>query len=171
MIWKSRNDLFWNQCSINPNEVVASARSVLDQWKNVQDRTFDRFLGYMSPEDGNEHWTLPSYNSVKINSDATIFEESDTYGIAFIVRDSAGQLVEAKTKSWRGKVSAEMAEVMGIREALTWLKQNGLRNVTVESDCMSMVQAIRSSFLCFSDFGKFGQRMLTFIDKIKVHKH
>lgn len=154
MVWKSRNDLIWNQRSMEPNEVVESACSVLDQWKNVQDRSFDRFLGYMTPEDGCEHWSLPSPNSVKINSDAAIFKESNKYSVAYVVRDSAGQLIEARTKSWSGHVSAEMAEIMGIREALSWIKQSELSNVILESDCLPMVQAVRSSFLCFSYLGR-----------------
>ncbi|XP_074378086.1 uncharacterized protein LOC141719606 [Apium graveolens] len=75
MVWRSRNELIWNQRTIDPNEVVLSAHSILDQWSNVQDRSYDQFLGYMTPDDGMERWSKPVENSVKINSDAAIFDE------------------------------------------------------------------------------------------------
>lgn len=59
MIWKNRNDLVWNQRSIGVTEVVESAKSILDQWKSVQDKSFDIFLGFMTRDDGHEHWCVP----------------------------------------------------------------------------------------------------------------
>ena len=52
MIWKHRNELVWNQRSLEITEVVESAYSILNQWKSVQDRTFDQFMGYMTQNDG-----------------------------------------------------------------------------------------------------------------------
>lgn len=129
--------------------MVESALSVLNQWKSVQDRTFDRFLGFMSLEDGDEHWSLPSSNSVKVNSDAAIFRETSCYSYACIVRDDKGSLIEARSKCSRGRTSADLAEAIGIREALSWVKNEGISNIVVESDCLQIVQAIQSSFMCF----------------------
>lgn len=42
-----------------------------------------------------------------------------------------------------------MAEIMDIREALSWIKQNELSNVLLESDCLPMVQAMRSTSRAF----------------------
>lgn len=89
MLGKNMNDLVWNQRSLEPFEVTESAISVLNQWRSVQDKTFDRFLGYMTYEDGDEHWHPPLSNSVKVNTDAAIFEETVSYNHAFIVRDHA----------------------------------------------------------------------------------
>lgn len=154
LVWRSRNELIWNKRSIDPNEVVLSASSILDQWSSVQDRSYDQFLGYMTPEDGMERWSKPVGNSIKINSDAAIFAELNSFGCAMVVRDSSGQLVEASVKKFTGKTSVETAEVMGIREALSWVKQMDVHNVTIESDSLSMIQAIRSAFPCFSYLGR-----------------
>lgn len=97
MLWKNRNDLIWNQRSMEPSEVVISANSVLNQWKSVQDRTFDRFLGYISQDDGDEHWHPPLTNSVKVNSDAAIFKDSNCYSYAIISRNHRGELIEARS--------------------------------------------------------------------------
>ena len=53
---------------MDPNDVVQSAYSVFNQWTSAQDKTFDRFMGLMTPEDGHEHWQLPKTNRIKIHS-------------------------------------------------------------------------------------------------------
>lgn len=42
-----------------------------------------------------------------------------------------------------------MVEAIGIREALSWVKEKGVNNAVVESDCLQVVQSIRSSILVF----------------------
>lgn len=159
MLWKNRNELIWNQRSLDPSVTVESAFSVLNQWRNVQDRTFDRFFGLMSNEDGDELWKLPLLNSVKGNTDAAIFEETGFYSYVFIARDHNGDMITAKTFCLRGRPSPEMAEALGIREALSWIKSADHDNVILESDCLQIIQAIRSSFLCFSYLGRVGQEL------------
>lgn len=154
MLWKSRNDLRWNQSSLGATEVVESAYLVLNQWKSVQDRTFDHTLGYMSQEDGDEHWSLPSVNSVEVNTDdAAIFKESNCYSYAFVIRDHEGNLIEARSSCLRGCPSVELGKALGIKEALSWVKNADLNNVTVESESLQIVQAVRSSFMCYSYLG------------------
>ena len=41
MIWKHRNELVWNQHRSEITEAVESTYSILSQWDDVQDRTFD----------------------------------------------------------------------------------------------------------------------------------
>lgn len=108
----------------------------------------------MSQNDGDEHWHKPTVNSIKINSDAAIFEDSNSYGHAYIIRDHEGQLIEARTKCFPGRIHADLAEAFGIKEALSWIMVKGYSNVTVESDCLQMVQAIRSSISCYSYLGR-----------------
>ena len=78
------NDLAWNQHSLDSTKVIESAISVLNQWKSVQDKIFNRFMSYMTKEDGDDHWNPLSLNSVNINTDAAIFTESDLYSHAFL---------------------------------------------------------------------------------------
>ncbi|XP_074378344.1 uncharacterized protein LOC141719879 [Apium graveolens] len=154
MLWKNRNDLVWNQHSLDSAGVIESIMSVLNQWRSVQDKTFDHFMGYMTQEDGDGHWNPPSFNSVKINTDATIFKESDLYIHVFVVRDHNGRLIEAESKCRRGTMSPDLAEALSVREALSWLKEKDYGNIVIESDCLQVVQAIRSSFICVSYLGR-----------------
>ncbi|XP_074356204.1 uncharacterized protein LOC141695896 [Apium graveolens] len=104
----------------------------------------------MSHNDGDEHWRKPMINSIKINSDAAIFEDSKCYGRAYIIRDHEGQLIEARSKYFQGRLHSDLAEVFGIKKALSWIMMRGCKYVIVESDCLQMVQAIRSSIYGYS---------------------
>ena len=66
-----------------------------------------------------------------------------------------------------GSPSAELAEAMGIREALSWVKNQNLSNVVLESDCLQIVQAIRSSFLCFSLLGRVVKECRVLLTSLK----
>ncbi|KAK1395641.1 hypothetical protein POM88_005504 [Heracleum sosnowskyi] len=71
--------------------------------------------------DGSELWNKP-YRRIKLNVEAAIFEEDMQFGNSFLVRDFAGMLVTARTHCQMGVVDPELIEVLGIREAVSWLK-------------------------------------------------
>ena len=112
------------------------------------------FFGLYEPRRRCGQWHKPEHNSVKINTDATLFEEPNRYSYAFVIRDHCGSLVEAGSKCRYRRVSPEFAEAVTTREALSWLKNKNLVNVVLESDCLQVVQLIRSSFSSFSYLGK-----------------
>lgn len=100
---------------------------------SAQDRSFDHCsLGFMQ-QDGDEHWVLPTDNK-KVNRRCDIY--------AFVVRNHDGMLIEARSSCRPGHISPEIAEAMGIREALSWIKNQNERDVVVETDCLVAVQAI-----------------------------
>lgn len=154
LLWKNRNDAIWKQRSVDSSELVNSAFSILNQWRSVQDKNFDHFLAFVNPEDGVEQWHKPENNSVKINTDAALFEEPNRYSYAFVTRDHFGSLVEASSKCKLGRVSPEFAKAVSIREALSWLKNKVFANAVLESDCLQVVQLIRSSYSSLSYLGK-----------------
>lgn len=51
-------------------------------------------------------------------------------------------------------VSSVMAEIMAIKEALSWIEDTGWMNVIVESDSLVSVQVIRSKVSMLSPFGR-----------------
>uniref|UniRef100_A0A803NFH5 RNase H type-1 domain-containing protein n=1 Tax=Cannabis sativa TaxID=3483 RepID=A0A803NFH5_CANSA len=124
-LWKSQNSLVWNQKSVEVANVLVLTRTTLNQWNYAQDRQFDLSFGLMNPEDGNDHWQAPKENTIKINMDATIFESTTRYSYSCVARDHAGRLVEARASCRQGAVKPEIAEAVGILEALSWIKQQG----------------------------------------------
>lgn len=87
---------------------------------HVPNKTFDASLGFMTPEDGRVAWQAPTYDRIKVNTDAALFSNLHRYSHAQVVRDHNGALVEAMSRCYPGIVSPDLAEAMGIREALSW---------------------------------------------------
>lgn len=167
MLWKNRNDLIWNQRSLEMFEVVQSAKTNLIQWQSVQDRTFDRFMGFMTHEDGQERWSPPMCNRIKINVDAAIFDSSSCYSYAMVIRNHNGELLEAVSSCKQATITLELAEAVSIKEALSWVKNQGKENVDIESDCLQVIQAIRCSFSNLSYLGKMVQECKQLMNELK----
>uniref|UniRef100_A0A803NL50 Reverse transcriptase zinc-binding domain-containing protein n=1 Tax=Cannabis sativa TaxID=3483 RepID=A0A803NL50_CANSA len=70
------------------------------------------FIGYI-PGDGAEQWVAPSANSIEINVNATVFNETHNYGVGVVARDSNSLLVEGCTKLFQGSVDSMVAEAIG----------------------------------------------------------
>lgn len=153
-IWRNINEVVWNQKGEESDKVVDSAKLIFNQWFNVQDVSFDNSLGFMTPEDDREHWECPKEGTVKINTDAAIFSDSNQYSYSMIARNHAGELMEAKASCKQGKVDPELAEAIGIREALSWLKGKPWTEVTMETNCLIVVQALRCSSVRLSYLGR-----------------
>ncbi|KAL8106197.1 hypothetical protein AgCh_029847 [Apium graveolens] len=51
-------------------------------------------------------------------------------------------------------VSSIMAEVLAIKEALSWIKSKGCNKVVVDSDCLTAIHAIRSKTRMVSPLGQ-----------------
>lgn len=90
-------------------------------------------------QDGREQWQPPSLNRVKVNVDVALFDDLNRYSHALVVRDHNGTLVEASSKCCPGLVSPEIAEALGIREALSWIKKAKQNDVIVETNYLSVV--------------------------------
>ncbi|XP_074351598.1 uncharacterized protein LOC141690721 [Apium graveolens] len=149
-VWKSRNELVWNQRGMSVIEVVESVKSLLYQWQSAQDKTFDSFLGLMTREDGADHWRLPTEGTVKVNTDAAIFSSSDHFSFSMVARSHSGEMIEAKYVGRKGVIQPELAEAIGVKEALSWVKKNKWTKVEVETDCLVVVQAVRSNAIKLS---------------------
>uniref|UniRef100_A0A803NQC8 RNase H type-1 domain-containing protein n=1 Tax=Cannabis sativa TaxID=3483 RepID=A0A803NQC8_CANSA len=151
-IWLARNDILWNKKSTTVLEVVRSARTNLDTWKNAQTRVFTPLLN-VNFSSGREHWVKPVLTKFKINVDGALFDSENRFGIGCIIRNGEAKMVEAFSKSKIGKVSPEIAEVIGMKEALSWIKQKDLSDVEIETDSLVVVQAINGSVQMPSQFG------------------
>ncbi|XP_074324344.1 uncharacterized protein LOC141661259 [Apium graveolens] len=133
-IWKCRNDLIWNQKCLEAQKAANSARN-----------------------DGDERWTLPTENQTKVNTDAAVFVSSKRYSYAYAARNHNGELLEARLKCKEGSISPECAKIMGICEALSWIKAKHIENVVVETDCLVAVQVVRGAAAMLSYFGSLVQ--------------
>ncbi|XP_074374335.1 uncharacterized protein LOC141714732 [Apium graveolens] len=120
-IWRARNDLVWRNKRWSPMKIVAKAWEYLSQWMLTQNRFH------------------------VITADAAIFEDQEASGIGLIARDHYGRLLLAKTRCYREVMQPSLVEAIAIKEALSWAKNWSDTAVTIESDCLAVVQLIRSA--------------------------
>lgn len=82
-----------------------------------------------------------------------MFERESAYGFGIVARDSLGHIVDLRARYQGGTYPAEVVEALGIKEALSWLKDKGWNKVDIETDSMVTVKAIFSNQIMSSTFG------------------
>lgn len=95
--------------------------------------------------DGAMIWAKPQQNEVKITLDAAVFEGRGVLGCGIIARDHHGHLILAKTRLISETLNPTLAEAISVKEAPSWSKEMKWDTVTVESDCLVVIQLIRSA--------------------------
>ena len=83
---------------------------------------------------------VPGDNMIKVNRDAEIFGATNCYSYAFAARNHRGEVMEARSRCSLGNIAPENAEAIGVKEALSWIKKQRVKNVMVETDCLVVVQ-------------------------------
>ncbi|XP_058008112.1 uncharacterized protein LOC110638724 [Hevea brasiliensis] len=98
-------------------------------------------------------WKPPDVGYVKCKFDTVLNHSSRTAGYGAVIQNSDGQWVMGKATRLVRTSDPILAEALGFKEVLSWLKGLALSNVQVESDCLQVVNAIHGSLLDFSYFG------------------
>ncbi|XP_019190315.1 PREDICTED: uncharacterized protein LOC109184732 [Ipomoea nil] len=148
-IWQARNEAVWN----DRTPVATSARDSMLRNQQL------RLATYVTPRcapgamDINQQWSLPPINVLKCNVDAATFE--DGVGFGAVIRDWNGRFIAAKSGRLNGENDPFIAEVLAAKEALTWIKEQGLNNIILESDCLLFCNAFHSRSVDFSYVGLY----------------
>lgn len=69
------------------------------------------------------------------------------------MHDHLGKFVSAISSCRAGDVVPELAEALGLKEALNWIKRNRWIKAQVETDSLLVIQAIRGQLYQESYFG------------------
>ncbi|KAM6573036.1 hypothetical protein CsatB_012436 [Cannabis sativa] len=152
-IWYARNEVVWRDKSMSAAEVILLARVVLNQWRNAQQRRMGSLLGPTGSREDLEHWVKPVMGKIKVNVDGAIFASDGRFGAAGVARDSQGRFIEGFTVLRVGCVDSAMAELVGVKEALSWIKRKHWGPVDLETDSLVVVQAVQSTVEIPSPFG------------------
>ncbi|KAK2650302.1 hypothetical protein Ddye_017791 [Dipteronia dyeriana] len=89
-----------------------------------------------------ESWKPPPAGMVKLNTDASVKEGHNLIGLGMVLRDNRGRVLVAASKTVQGNFSAEIGEILALREGLGLAKQHGLFRCWVELDVANVVAAI-----------------------------
>ncbi|XP_060964307.1 uncharacterized protein LOC133033509 [Cannabis sativa] len=151
-ILRARNYFVWQKKSWFASNIVTPARNMLDQYKFTQER---KGLLLSPLNDGGrncERWIAPVLNKTKVNVDGALFEQEGRFGVGCVARDHHGTLVEAFKKGKVGYVQPEIAEIIGIKEALSWIATHPLVSVVLETDSLMCAQVVQSKVFMASQF-------------------
>ncbi|XP_074360225.1 uncharacterized protein LOC141700315 [Apium graveolens] len=134
----------WWECVLKTCDNHKKAEQYLEQWRYAQSKVSYSLFPQAVEGDGGDSWVRPQELAIKVSVDASIFREINASGIGLVARDSKGEIVMARTVGVNEVLDPNMGEIMAIKEALNWTKNTTWQNITVESDCLVAVQAVRS---------------------------
>ena len=80
-----------------------------------------------------------------------------------MVCDSQGLFLHAASRVVNGLFQVRELETLGLREALSWIKQLGFERVIFEIDSLQVVQALQNRVADFSEFGALIKDCLSFL--------
>ncbi|XP_057791345.1 uncharacterized protein LOC131008488 [Salvia miltiorrhiza] len=151
-IWKDRNGVIWKGSTPTPARSITLA---IDRWLDwILAR---RKLAYQEPPspviNSCVGWHSLQSGAVLCNVDAAFFSESNNVGIGIAIRSSEGNFIVGKVMTFVGLPKIVEGELVGIKEALSWLKELGYLQGRVESDCMQACEAIASGERNISEMG------------------
>lgn len=153
-IWNARNKVVWENKKSSVDGVLVSMRQYLAGWNSAQNFSTQALYQFVEYGDGVQSWVRPKNGAVKITVDAATFAENYSYGIGMLARDDKGEVICGKSDLFQGSVRPEFAEAIAVKEALSWSQLNKWKEVVLESDCLAVVQAVRSSVNMVSPFGQ-----------------
>ena len=152
-IWIHRNDKIWNQKNGSVQQVLNSAGQFLYQWQAAKKQLYYVDAEIHKVAHGAVSWEKPEFGWVKCNVDAAVFASQGRIGLGRVIRNSDGGFLAARCVGRFGTFGLREVEALGIREALSWLKEYQLPCVIVEMDCLQVFQALTEGFYAPNGFG------------------
>ncbi|KAK2656725.1 hypothetical protein Ddye_009777 [Dipteronia dyeriana] len=108
--------------------------------------TFPGYQRWKGCEEGSCLRKLESPSGfVKLNSDAAVKIGREFVGVAVVFRDDGGRVLLAAIMLIRGLFSAEVGDILALREKLKLAKQHGFLRCLVKLDAANIVTAINDS--------------------------
>lgn len=146
-IWYWRNKKVWEDKSVTPALAMARSFSSVSEWQKARrKKPVDMQKDHQGQVIKECRWSPPEEGMLKLNVDASVFSGAETFSIGMVLRDHLGSFVAGKNLRLLAPVSVVEAEVVGVREALSWIKDMHLQSkrVMIETDSLLTVQAIKS---------------------------
>ncbi|XP_040971390.1 uncharacterized protein [Gossypium hirsutum] len=149
-----RNLFVWKQTDAPAAVIVNQADRFLKKW---QDAPTVLSRGQCVPSGRSSSrvtWEKPADGWVKCNVGTAI---SSTSGGCFaaIVRDHTGSFIRGCLGTAPTVWEVQMAELVTIRETLSWLRTLNFRKVIFESDCGDVIERITLHGMTYLNLGLF----------------
>jgi hypothetical protein len=92
-----------------------------------------------------EHWLPPEISWHKVNADGAFLKETGEGGCGAVLRNHHGEFVAGTSYFLPSVFDPEMAEVMACKKVVQIAKDNGVMQVCLETDCLSVVAKLQRS--------------------------
>ncbi|KAF5477637.1 hypothetical protein F2P56_004257 [Juglans regia] len=116
-------------------------------------------------------WNPPPIGYLKLNVDGATFYEQHTSRVGVILRDHNGDILVACSKVERDVVSSKFIQAIAMFRGLQLCIQWGVPKLTLETDCLLLVNALNNLTDYITDFDfllQDIQRMMTFFQEVQV---
>nr|XP_016455041.1 PREDICTED: uncharacterized protein LOC107779186 [Nicotiana tabacum] len=142
-IWNARNNLVWNGKTMRPETIILRASRFWKEWTST--RSDNNIYSVARPEFVVK-WFPPDPGTLKCNIDAFYEVNSGRAWAGMLIRDTHGNFVRGFSTLLGASHDAVIAEILTVREALSWLKMQHHRSpITIEMDCLLAKQALERS--------------------------
>ncbi|XP_050212077.1 uncharacterized protein LOC126662216 isoform X1 [Mercurialis annua] len=121
-IWTNRNKMVWHGVKSSPVDLVNQVSNQLVAWSGVRRRTVSDVSRIIDRNDGLVKWRSPATGWIKASTDAAVFQQGEGIAVGCIVRDLKGNIIQTRQQQFLGDFYPRSAELIAIREALSWLK-------------------------------------------------
>lgn len=166
-IWTARNWKVWENKAVSPEFAMQWSAAQINQWREMQlQKSPTVNSGTLNQQSSFSTWVAPLEGRFKVNVDASVFANSLSYGIGMVLRDHKGVFFKARSVCREGQVSVFEAESSGVLEAIRWVHEMGIQNVTIECDSMLTVQAVNKRTTNALHVGNVLQEIYMFLDLI-----
>ncbi|XP_074274036.1 uncharacterized protein LOC141597469 [Silene latifolia] len=151
-IWSIRNARIFEEERPNPDVItlglvrmVSDYQSCLDVSEMCESRRHGDALG-------DSGWKRPVSGVIKINSDAAVLND-DEIGLGVVGRDSEGMVVFIASRRCYARWTVEVAEAKAMLFGLEVARRLNVTCISLESDALNVVQAVRNSSFDRNSFG------------------
>jgi ribonuclease HI len=143
-LWSSRNAVRNGEPLKHPNSLVLQIKSYMEMilqhlFKHPASHSRETTTGRVPV------WSPAPEGVAVLNVDAALFSSTSTMGVGVVIRDHIGVFLSAFSQVRHEVTSPEIAEALAIRSAVTLAREEGLDSFILLSDCLSVIQRIRSS--------------------------
>jgi hypothetical protein len=141
-LWDTRNKLREEGGSLHPSSVVVKVKSYVDM---IITHIYKQATNHRREPAPTTSWAPPPEGTLMINVDDALFSSSKYMGAGVVIRDYQGDCVAACRVSFPNVEVPELVEALAIRAALEFAQDEGLDSIIIATDCLSVVQRVRSS--------------------------
>ncbi|XP_021756867.1 uncharacterized protein LOC110721940 [Chenopodium quinoa] len=148
IVWAERNYKVYSGTS-TPNDIVATrARKLADEYGTYSEQVYS--VTQRRPKRSSSRWNAPPPGRVKLNSDASLYNEG-WIGMGVVARDKERKVLFAAT--WRVKVwwPPEIAKGKALLMAMRLARRFGYEDVILESDCQTLITRLSKGVVYLSD--------------------